>query len=258
MSSQSIHPFASALNMAYGTGNGLSFRSSDTRTNVGTALGHLSVGDSQLLLEAYSNSNRHMYVAGPSISIVTNSGTRNTTGDYNGSIYIYASASVSLNARNGAVYAGNGSSGSNSRVAVDSSGPSSRILKDNIRDFKDYDDALRLLKNIKIYDYNYKYKLHDKKDQYGFIIDDLLEDEDAQRFLYFKDDKAIANEDGYFDYQKAEEEPDNPNIINFKKYDEETLIKYLLVTNKALLIKIENLENRIKEMEELKNAKNNI
>ena len=245
MTSQSIHPFVSALNMAYGAGNGLSFRSSTTRGNLGSALGHLSVGDAQLLLEAYSGSGRNMYVAGPSISLVTNSGTRNSTGDYAGSIYVYASESVSLNARNGAVYAGNGTSGSNSRVAVDSSGPSSRNLKENITDFEDYDSALRLLKNMKIYNYNYKYKLSDKKDQYGFIIDDLLDDKDAQRFLYFKDDKAIPNEEGYFDYQRADEDPDNENIINFKRYDEEMLVKYLLITNKALLKKIEELEEKI-------------
>ena len=245
MTSQSIHPFVSALNMAYGTGNGLSFRSSSYRTDLGSPLGHLSVGNTQLLLESYSGSGRNMYVAGPSISLVTNSGTRNNTGDYAGSIYVYASESVTLNARNGAVYAGNGTSGSNSRVAVDSSGPSSRNLKENITDFEDYDSALRLLKNMKIYNYNYKYKLSDKKDQYGFIIDDLLEDKDAQRFLHFKDDKAIPNEEGYFDYQRADEDPDNENIINFKRYDEEMLVKYLLITNKALLKKIEELEEKI-------------
>ena len=245
MTSQSIHPFVSALNMAYGTGNGLSFRSSSYRTDLGSPLGHLSVGNTQLLLEAYSGSGRNMYVAGPSISLVTNSGTRNNTGDYAGSIYVYASESVTLNARNGAVYAGNGTSGSNSRVAVDSSGPSSRNLKENITDFEDYDSALRLLKNMKIYNYNYKYKLSDKKEQYGFIIDDLLDDKDAQKFLYFKDDKAIPNEQGYFDYLKAEEEPENKNIINFKRYDEEMLVKYLLITNKALLKRIEELEEKI-------------
>lgn len=245
LSSQSIHPFVSALNMAYGTGNGLSFRSSSYRTDLGSPLGHLSVGDAKLLLEAYSGSGRNTYVAGPSISLVTNSGTRNNTGDYAGSIYVYASESVTLNARNGAVYAGNGTSGSNSRVAVDSSGPSSRNLKENITDFEDYDSALRLLKNMKIYNYNYKYKLSDKKDQYGFIIDDLLDDKDAQRFLYFKDDKAIPNEEGYFDYQRADEDPDNENIINFKRYDEEMLVKYLLITNKALLKRIEELEEKI-------------
>lgn len=245
LTSQSIHPYVSALNMAYGTGNGLSFRSGSYRTDLGSPLGHLSIGDAQLLLESYSGSGRNMYVAGPSISLVTNSGTRNSTGDYAGSIYVYASESVSLNARNGAVYAGNGTSGSNSRVAVDSSGPSSRNLKENITDFEDYDSALRLLKNMKIYNYNYKYKLSDKKDQYGFIIDDLLEDKDAQRFLYFKDDKAIPNEEGYFDYQRADEDPDNENIINFKRYDEEMLVKYLLITNKALLKRIEELEEKI-------------
>ena len=245
MTSQSIHPFISALNMAYGTGNGVSFRSSTTRGSLGSALGHLSVGDAQLLLEAYSGSGRNMYVAGPSISIVTNTGVRNSTSDYEGSIYMYASANVNLNARNGHVFAGSGTSGQNTRVAVDSSGPSSRNLKENITDFEDYDSALRLLKNMKIDNYNDKYKLSDKKEQYGFIIDDLLDDEDAQKFLYFKDDKAIPNEQGYFDYLKAEEEPENKNIINFKRYDEEMLVKYLLITNKALLKKIEELEEKI-------------
>ena len=39
-------------------------------------------------------------------------------------------------------------------------------------------------------------------------------------------------------------ETSNKNIINFKRYDEEMLVKYLLITNKALLKKIEELEER--------------
>ena len=123
-------------------------------------------------------------------------------------------------------------------------------MKENIEDFtkEEYNQALQLLHDMKLYTYNYKYKISDFKNQYGFIIDDLLDNENAKKFLYFKDEKAVV-QNKELEYLPAEEEPNNKNIINFKRYDEETLVKYLLTTNKALLNRIEELEERVKKLE---------
>ena len=177
------------------------------------------------------------------------SGSPFSSGTNAGSMYLYAGSNISLNSKTGHVYVGAGSS-NNSRVATDSSGPSSRCLKENIKDFtkEEYNQALQLLHDMKLYTYNYKYKISDFKNQYGFIIDDLLDNENAKKFLYFKDEKAVVK-NKELDYLQAEEEPNNKNIINFKRYDEETLVKYLLTTNKALLNRIEELEERVKKLE---------
>ena len=245
------HPYVSALNVATQGGNtgGVVFRDSSSRTNAGNpkaGISYSSTADKFLIEVDTGNMNvdvgRHMHLH-PMGYFRISSGNANTPSSlYSGSTYIYAQESVSLNAKNGHVYAGAGGT-SNSRIAVDSSGPSSRCLKKNIKNFKeeDYKNAIELLNEIDLYKYNYKYKLSDKKDQYGFIIDDLLDNEKAKEFLYFKDDKAVVK-NGYFDYQLAEEQPDNKDIIEFKRYDEETLIKYLLVVCKALQKEIEELK----------------
>lgn len=257
----SNHPYVSALNVARGSG-GISFRDGTGRTDAGSQKAQIYESSSNL----YLASNGAMYLE-PSGTININSsghgkistasnkylkiqaGNSYSPGSNNGSMYLYAQESVSINSKNGHVYVGAGST-TNSRVATDDSGPSSKCLKENIKEFtqNNYDDALDLLRDIKIYSYNYKYNLSDFKNQYGFIIDDLLDNENAKKFLYFKDEKAVVK-DKDLDYQLAEEEPNNKNILNFKRYDEEILVRYLLTANKALLNKIENLEQKIEKLE---------
>ena len=150
---------------------------------------------------------------------------------------------ITFNAQpgNGFVYA-EGDGTPRGRVAIDSSGPSSRCLKKNIKEYtnNEFNEALDLLDQINIYNYEYKYKIHDKENQYGFIIDDLLDNKLADKFLCFKDETAGIMKDGRLDYSASKD--DYSKFIKFKRYDEETLIKYLLVVCKALQNKIEKLE----------------
>lgn len=255
----SNHPYVSALNVAQGSG-GISFRDSGSRTDAGSQKASIYQSSSNL----YINSNSAMYLdSGGTMNISSDSAGKFQTSSYlkllsgspfssgtnAGSMYLYAGSNISLNSKSGHVYVGAGSS-NNSRVATDSSGPSSRCLKENIKDFtkEEYNQALQLLHDMKLYTYNYKYNISDFKNQYGFIIDDLLDNENAKKFLYFKDEKAVVK-NKELDYLQAEEEPNNKNIISFKRYDEETLVKYLLTTNKALLNRIEELEERVKKLE---------
>ena len=250
------NPEASGLNL-YGDGgivmNGLGFNGSSS-SGAFTFSGQINVPYLHLYNNATIDGNMTCYgdfktnriTPGGNLAITT--GGRTGYGTNPSSMYLYSGSHITINAAwNSYVYIGNANVG-NTRAAVDSSGPSSRCLKKDIKEFKpnEYDDALKLLNEIKLYDYKYKYKIHPKENQYGFIIDDLLDNKLADKFLYFKDEKAGVNINNYLDYSAPEEDTDMP-IIEFKRYDEETLIKYLLVVCKALQNKIESLEEKYEQ-----------
>lgn len=247
------HPEVSGLNVTGGGGinvNNLGFNSDGSKFTfsggVQSPYFYVTNGltiNNNATLTCYGNIATNQIKPGGYLQIAT--GGRTGYGTNSGSIYLYAAAHITLNAAyNHYVYIGNANVG-NTRAAVDNSGPSSRCLKTNIKEFKDseYEDALKLLADIKLYDYDYKYKIHDKKNQFGFMIDDLLENELAQKFFYFKDEKAGINKNNYLDYYAPYENTEKMPIIEFKRYDEETLIKYLLVICKALQKEIEEVKN---------------
>lgn len=159
---------------------------------------------------------------------------------------------VSLDASNGGsntsygVYArglglGNGS------VSTSQGQASSKNTKENIVKFEqeDYDDALKLLKDIDLYSYDYKYNLYKNNHQYGFIIDEVEEKENYSKFFDFYESKAKVNGK---DLDFAVDDNDE-DIISVKQYQPDTLDKYLLTCLKAMQNKIESLENKIKELE---------
>ena len=239
------HPNCSGLNVGSGgiNINGLGFNSNGSKFTFASQIDVPVLYASTYLttnrIEANGSVNIHS--GGNDGSYANNGGIYMATGQVSGT-----PSHITLNADpgHGLVYA-EGYGTNRGRVATDSSGPSSRCLKENIIDYKneEYDEALQLLNEIKIYNYKYKYKIHDKENQYGFIIDDLLDNQLADKFLYFKDETAGIMKNGRFDYSaNNENNPDNLQIIDFKRYDEETLIKYLVVVCKALQYKIDKLE----------------
>jgi len=246
--------WASAYTSAMGDGNGYYIYSGTNNNSPGdTRHWRTSSNGSRILTESLNGLNyniqsaNHIHLHGSGYTAIT-AGSNPSYGSNNGSIYLYSGAHITLHAGSSDsyyVYIGHGSGG-NSRAAVDSNGPSSRCLKKDIIKYtpNEYDDALALLKDIDIYNYHYKYKnLHPKKDQFGFIIDDLLDNPLAEKFFYFKDEQ-VKEKDGIIDY--LIEDGEKPNL-EFKRYDEETLIKYLLVCSKALQNKIDELEAKLNE-----------
>lgn len=159
---------------------------------------------------------------------------------------------VSLDASNGGynssygVYA-RGLGLGNGAVSTSQGQASSKNTKENIVKFKqkDYDDALKLLNDIDIYSYDYKYNLYKNNHQYGFIIDEVEEKENYSKFFDFYESKAKVNGK---DLDFAVDENDE-DTINVKQYQPDTLDKYLLTCLKAMQNKIEDLENKIKELE---------
>ena len=121
---------------------------------------------------------------------------------------------------------------------------SSKIIKTNIVPFDNstYKTALNLLKNMNIYEYDYKYELDTKKHQFGFIIDELVDNSDANLFFDFKDVDATIISDKV-DFGNLSD----GKHIHLKEYDRDLLTKYLLVCIKALQNKIDELEVKLNE-----------
>lgn len=172
-------------------------------------------------------------------SSVTNAGARG--------IMIAAAANISLNSVGGSCYA-KGNSLANGLINTDSGSASSKSVKENIVEFKpdEYTDALRLLDNIKIYNYDYKYNLYRDKHQYGFIIDEI--EEIDNKFFKFRNDKAVVKNDE-IDFN-LDNKTEDSEIIDVKKYDSDVLDKYLLTCIKAMHNEIKELKEEIKKLKE--------
>ena len=155
---------------------------------------------------------------------------------------------IYMDAVNGAVWA-HGNNLSNSRVKTDAGSSSSRNVKTNFKKFNQdkYDEALSLLNKMNLYDYDYKYNIYKNPHQYGFIIDELEELEETKDFFDFEEYNATIK-GNKIDFSGAME----GEHLKTKNYDSDVLDKYLLTCIKALLNKVEVLENKIKEMEETK------
>ena len=136
---------------------------------------------------------------------------------------------------------------SNAKVKTDSGSASSRNTKKNFKKFTNskYDKALELLNNIDIYSYDYKYDLYENKKQYGFIIDEIEKQKDYQEFFDFRKEKAKVDGE-HLDFC-VEDDDDGKNIIEVKKYNEDTLDKYLLTCIKGLQQEVEDLKIQIKK-----------
>lgn len=258
------HPYVSALNVAQG-GGGISFRTGQARTNLGSGYGSLALlsGGSAYYLELGTASGVNLnFNSGDRIgfdsdgndirlghlhvkeSSTDNTATLTTANDYSHArITLYNSGKVNLVATGSeSVYASSPAVSSN-KVLVGNSGASSKNVKKNITPFTDekYDKALKLLDNIKLYDYEYKYDLYEDRKQYGFIIDEVQDlDKDSEFFKFYTDTATVENE--HLDFSKENKELPT---INVKFYNPDTLDKYLLTCIKGLQHKIEDLEKEI-------------
>lgn len=158
-----------------------------------------------------------------------------------GNITINSSSSIDLLGGTYGVYASrNGSS--TSAIKTDAGSYSSRIVKKNIKKFtkKKYDDSLELLDSLDLYSYDYKYNLYENKSKYGFIIDELEQNELSKEFFDFYEKEAIVNGkelDFNLTHKKGTDK-----TIKLKNYDSDVLDKYLLTCVKALYNKFKNME----------------
>lgn len=181
-------------------------------------------------------------------SSISNAGSR--------SIRLAAGQNIAMYAVGGFCYAeGNGVA--SAKIKTDKGSASSKNVKKNLKKFNDkkYDSAINILKNMDLYEYDYKYDLYKNRHQYGFLIDEL-EKLDRNEFFNFEEEEAIVKGE-HLDFN-MENKTKKDKTIKVKKYDSDVLDKYLLTVVKALLNKIEILENKVEKMErkEEKNEKN--
>lgn len=181
-------------------------------------------------------------------SSISNAGSR--------SIRLAAGQNIAMYAVGGYCYAeGNGVA--SAKIKTDKGSASSKNVKKNLKKFNDkkYDSAINILKNMDLYEYDYKYDLYKNRHQYGFLIDEL-EKLDRNEFFNFEEEEAIVKGE-HLDFN-MENKTKKDKTIKVKKYDSDVLDKYLLTVVKALLNKIEILENKVEKMErkEEKNEKN--
>lgn len=178
--------------------------------------------------------------AGGTSSNAGGGGVMVSTGTVGGAV-----GNITLNAAigGGNVYA-SGVGASNSKVKTNNGEASSINVKKNIKKFnnKKYDLALKLLNNINIYSYDYKYDLYEKKHQYGFIIDEIESKNNYSDFFDFRDEFAVVNKN-HLSFNP--DEFGDKKRIKVKQYNSDTLDKYLLTCIKALQIKIDKMEEKL-------------
>lgn len=204
--------------------------------------GGTSVDDGINIMADGGNLNLMSYSSTKSVNIRSYCSPSTVTNAGAGGIMLAAANNISLHSVAGNCYAkGNGKS--NALIKTDEGSASSRSVKENIVEFDktEYTQALDLLENIKIYNYDYKYKLYNDKHQYGFIIDEI-EEFDNKFFKINKDNAIVDGEELDFNLDNKKEDSE---IIEVKKYDSDVLDKYLLTCIKALQNKIKELEAKI-------------
>ena len=106
----------------------------------------------------------------------------------------------------------------------------------------------KLLSNINIYSYDYKYGLYSNHPhQYGFLIDEIEEQNGYSDFFNFHEEKGFV-QDGFINHN-MDDWKKGAQIIKLKKYDTDVLDKYLLTCVKALQNKIDKLIAKSKVLE---------
>lgn len=253
LSGSAYHPYVSALNVAAyanspsASGPGLSFRSSNNRDTTGNQIGYISYGSNG---NAIYHSNGAMNIdSGGNLAIASGGYIALRTGG-SSSDAIYVWNKIDLNASGSSSVWAKGNNLASGKVKTDNGSASSRIVKENIEEFKnEYDEAYELLKQIKLYSYDYKYNLYKNKHQFGFIIDDIEKLDNYNKFFDFQSSvaKVEGNEIDFSSYDGYTEENKPDDCIVVKKYDSDVLDKYLLTLCKAMQNKIDKLEEKINE-----------
>lgn len=227
------HPYVSALNVAYGSG-GVQFYSGTTQEGAGSRLGYVNASSSGQL---------NVYGSG-GVDIGTGGA---------GSIYCYNRVALSTGSSN-YCWANGGGTGEG-KIKTTAGDSSSRNLKENFVEFteKDYNQAYKFLKEMKLHEYDYKYQIYENKHQYGFIIDELEELENCDKFFRFTETYAKVQGDKLKPSLLDGEEFDKnaKDIIKYKEYNSDVLDKFMLTCMKAMQDKIDKQEKEIEELRKM-------
>lgn len=233
----SNHPAVSALNVD--RDNGVSFRYMPGPTDIRAEYGSISREYNRLRLSSQAGGD-DVQVYGPSVYL---SASKNA-----GFVLLVPGSSS---------YAFVRGTNASQRIAVSSSGPSSRNVKKDFKELntneykKIYDD----LKELPMYTYNYKYKNVNGKltKDYGFVIDDIEDTETLSKyFRNYKVEKFISDNNELLEKPVEDQEPlpDTYKKIEIKEWERDAYIKGLFITIKSLQNEIEELKEEIKQIKE--------
>ena len=129
-------------------------------------------------------------------------------------------------------------------VATVSGGSSSKNVKENLKEIQEeYTDIYNEFKNLKMYNYDYKYKnvAGDLTSDYGFVIDDIEENPHLSKyFRNYSIQKYITDNNELVDDQEQ-----GKKSIMVKEWESAAYIKGLFIVIKSLQEKIEELEKQI-------------
>lgn len=261
------HPKCSGLNVGSGginfngTGGGIGINANSNKTRIIVSSGlntpYLSVDNDATIsgdMTCYGlfktnnigpGGNLNAYAGG--YVRISSGGLREPQTLNSGNVYIFG-GNVNLKASSGNhVYAGavGWNDGSNAQVETNKGTVSSRSTKTNITPMgqDSYKDALRLLKKMNLYTYDYKYDLYDNKAQYGFIIDEIEEEDKKHNFFNITSEKAWTRGRYIdFDITGAPKDDKDVEVIDVKNYNRDAFTKYLLTCIKGLQQEIEQLK----------------
>jgi len=256
--SYAMHPYVSAINMAYGHG-GISFRTTDSYGNVGNEQAYIRTtsGNSALYISANNGTNiegvkfydAYMHAGvlqiGQHYINCSSGGQIDVHTDSGNNLVMYASNKIRA-----------GGNSSSNNVATSSSGPSSRNVKKNLKDIKnDYKNVYEDLKDINMYTYDYKYKgIKDNPSDYGFIIDEIEDTKTLSKYFRNYDTKLYLKNNEVVTQSYSDEDMNKYQSLDIKEWERDAYIKGLFITIKALQNEIEELKEEVKNLKEGRDA----
>ena len=243
MNAGSGHPMFSGINVNYDSG--ISFRESAGVGNVGSAyasIGREYLGSGSYLFSIDSTSGGDdLQIVGKSLYLKCNK---------------KAAFIVMYPGSDSAAFI-NGRAWSN-RILTNGGDPSSKNVKKNFKNIEDeYKDIYEDLKNLNMYNYDYKYKNinGDLDKDYGFVIDEIENTKHLSKYFrnykttkyITKDNKLVVKPDTTLNDEEKEIFK-GAKEIDVKEWSKEGYIKGLFILVKSLQNEIEDLKEEIKNL----------
>lgn len=241
MNSGSTHPMVSGLNVD--RDNGISIRQLFGVGYSGAAYGSIGRASNRLRFSSVEGGD-DIQLYGPSCYISASKSA--------GFVLLYPGSSSHAFVR--------GTDWSN-QILTNGGSPSSKNVKTNFEDIEnEYKDIYEDLKNLHMYNYDYKYKNvnGDLDKDYGFIIDDIEKTKHLSKYFrnyttekyITKDNELIPAPNRDLANEEEIKQVNKSQKIDVKEWSKEGYIKGLFILVKSLQNEIEDLKEEIKNLKE--------
>ena len=246
------HPWISGINV--NKTNGISFTDGTAYNSLGSSVGGINFDGSAMYIKSDGTININHGAngqVGGAVGICDYSLSGHTfTGQ--GGAKMYANSNCAFLPADGYyAYVGSTSDATN-RISTSGVGPSSLNVKENLEEINS-EDVYKDIQNLKLYNYDYKYKgITDKQNDFGFIIDYVEELPTLSKFARHYNSKYYVDEDKkeLSKIWNVEEIDKTKEVLDVKEWDRDSYIKMSMVMIKALQEKVDALEEEIKSLKE--------